>query len=129
MNVRLPERAMGDLRAQIAAVKTGEKRFMEMIQKYGCDEVLAAIAAIMDQSEASRARGSAQFPTASMRPNRSWTTTASPLGKRIPIRVKVDRRGDRMTIDLTDVSTQVAGLLQFRRDRREVAAARSRSNA
>jgi len=29
MNVRLPERAMGDLRAQIAAVKTGEKRFLE----------------------------------------------------------------------------------------------------
>src|SRR4051812_19017897 len=35
MNVRLPERAMGDLRAQIAAVKTGEKRFLEMIEKYG----------------------------------------------------------------------------------------------
>ena len=31
MNVRLPERAMGDLRAQIAAVKTGERRFLELI--------------------------------------------------------------------------------------------------
>jgi N-methylhydantoinase B len=31
MNVRLPERAMGDFRAQLAAVKTGEKRFMDMI--------------------------------------------------------------------------------------------------
>ncbi|MGC2415965.1 MAG: hydantoinase B/oxoprolinase family protein [Stellaceae bacterium] len=60
MNVRLPERAMGDLRAQIASVKTGEKRFLEMIQKYGCDEVLAAIDAIMDHSEArARARISA----------------------------------------------------------------------
>ena len=29
MNVRLPERAMGDFRAQIAAVKTGERRFLE----------------------------------------------------------------------------------------------------
>ena len=32
-NVRLPERAMGDFRAQIAAVKTGERRFLEMIRK------------------------------------------------------------------------------------------------
>src|SRR5450759_988256 len=51
-NVRLPDRAMGDFRAQIAAVKTGEKRFLEMIRKYGRDAVLGGIAAIMDQGEA-----------------------------------------------------------------------------
>src|SRR5262249_26247545 len=55
MNVRLPERAMGDFRAQVAAVKTGERRFLEMLQKYGRDAVLGGIAAIMDHSEA-RAR-------------------------------------------------------------------------
>ena len=33
---------MGDFRAQLAAVKTGEKRFMEMMRKYGRDEVLGA---------------------------------------------------------------------------------------
>ncbi len=54
-NVRLPERAMGDFRAQVAAVNTGEKRFLDMIRKYGRDRVLASIGAIMDQSEA-RAR-------------------------------------------------------------------------
>jgi len=31
MNVRLPERAMGDLRAQITAVTTGERRFLELV--------------------------------------------------------------------------------------------------
>ncbi len=56
-NVRLPERAMGDFRAQIAAVKTGERRFLEMIGKYGRDAVLGGIEAIMDHSEAAtRAR-------------------------------------------------------------------------
>jgi N-methylhydantoinase B len=50
-NVRLAERAMGDFRAQIAAVKTGEKRFLEMMRKYGRDEVLGGIHAIMNQSE------------------------------------------------------------------------------
>src|SRR5882724_6856633 len=51
-NVRLPSRAMGDLRAQVTAVKTGERRFLELVARYGHDEVKAAIAAIMDRSEA-----------------------------------------------------------------------------
>src|SRR5215831_1461853 len=51
MNVRIPERALGDLRAQITAVKTGERRFLELLDRYGREPVLAAIANIMDQSE------------------------------------------------------------------------------
>ena len=78
MNVRLPERAMGDFRAQLAAVKTGERRFVEMVRKYGRDDVLNGIEAIMDQSEAvARARVQRTCRTASTRPSRSWTTTAS----------------------------------------------------
>ena len=30
MNVRIPTRAMGDLRAQVTAVKTGERRFLQL---------------------------------------------------------------------------------------------------
>src|ERR1022692_3265267 len=56
-NMRLPCRAMGDLRAQITAVKTGERRFLELVERYGRDAVLGAIKAIMDHSEAAaRAR-------------------------------------------------------------------------
>ena len=52
MNVRIPERAMGDLRAQIVAVKTGARRFGELLTRYGRDSRARSIAAIMDQSEA-----------------------------------------------------------------------------
>src|SRR5499426_58972 len=56
-NVRLPSRAMGDLRAQVTAVKTGERRFLQLIERYGRDAVLGAVAAIMDHAEAmARAR-------------------------------------------------------------------------
>ena len=76
-NVRLPERAMGDFRAQIAAVKTGERRFLEMIRKYGRDAVVGGIEAIMDHSEARARARVAQIPTASTKPSPSWTMTAS----------------------------------------------------
>ena len=56
-NVRLPDRAMGDLRAQLTAIGTGERRYIELVQRYGKDQVYASISDIMDQSErAARAR-------------------------------------------------------------------------
>src|ERR1044072_7462751 len=39
MTVRLPPRAIGDLRAQITAVKTGERRYLELLDRYGAAEV------------------------------------------------------------------------------------------
>ena len=69
---------MGDLRAQVTAVKTGERRFLQLLDRYGREAVLGAIDAIMDQRRSRwRARARAPSPTASMRPSRSWTMTAS----------------------------------------------------
>ena len=49
-------------------------------------------------------------------------------GQRVPIRVQVDVAGDRMTVDLTDVSKQVAGFYNSGATAGR-SAARSRSNA
>src|SRR5204863_2537519 len=51
INVRLPSRAMGDLRAQVTAVKTGERRFLQLLDRYGYEPVLSAIRTIMDHCE------------------------------------------------------------------------------
>ena len=108
-NVRLPERAMGDFRAQIAAVKTGERRFLEMIRKYGRDAVVGGIEAIMDQSEAvTRARVS-QIPDGVYEASSFMDDDGVKIGERIPIKVRVEIKGDQMKVDLTDVSKQVAG--------------------
>jgi N-methylhydantoinase B len=109
MNVRVPDNAMGDLRAQIAAVKTGEKRFLEMIQKYGIDAVLGSIAAMMDQSEAVARERVRQIPDGVYEAESYMDDDGVALGKRIPIRVKVEVAGDRMKVDLSEVSKQVAG--------------------
>jgi N-methylhydantoinase B len=109
MNVRLPERAMGDLRAQIAAVKTGEKRFLEMIQKYSIDAVLGSIKAIMDQSEAVTRERVRQIPDGVYEAESYMDDDGVAIGKRIPIRVKIEVSGDRMKVDLSEVSKQVAG--------------------
>ncbi len=108
-NVRLPERAMGDFRAQVAAVNTGEKRFLDMIRKYGRDRVLASIDAIMDQSEARARERVAAIPDGVYEAESFMDDDGISVGTRVPIRVRVEVKGDRMTVDLTEVSKQVGG--------------------
>ncbi|MCZ7659632.1 MAG: hydantoinase B/oxoprolinase family protein [Xanthobacteraceae bacterium] len=109
MNVRLPERAMGDLRAQVAAVKTGEKRFLELVAKYGAAAVAGAIESIFDHSEAVARESVARIPDGIYEAESFMDDDGVDLGARVPIRVKVAVAGDRMTIDLSEVSAQVKG--------------------
>lgn len=108
-NVRLSDRAMGDFRAQVAAVKTGEKRFLELLRKYGRDDVLGAIDAIMDQSERIARERVAAMPDGVYEAESFMDDDGISVGVRVPIRVKVEIKGDRMSVDLSEVSKQVGG--------------------
>jgi len=108
-NVRIPERAMGDFRAQIAAVKTGERRFLDMIRKYGRGQVLGGIAAIMDQSEAVARARVREMPDGVYEAESFMDDDGIHVGQRVPIRVRVTISGERMKVDLTDVAPQVQG--------------------
>ncbi len=109
MNVRLPSRAMGDLRAQVTAVKTGERRFLELIERYGREPVLRSIAAIMDRAEAGARARTRTIPDGVYEAESFMDDDGIDVGKPVPIRVKVTVAGDEMTIDLSDVSRQVRG--------------------
>jgi N-methylhydantoinase B len=109
MNVRLPERAMGDLRAQITAIKTGERRFLELLGRYGREPVLDCIKVLMDHAEAAARERTRAIPDGVYEAESFMDDDAISVGQPIPIRVKVIVSGDEMTVDLTDVSKQVRG--------------------
>lgn len=108
-NVRLAERAMGDLRAQIVAVTTGTKRFSELLTRYGREPVLNAIANIMDRSEAAARARTLTIPDGTYEAESFMDDDGLNIGVRVPIKVKVIKKGDEMTIDLSEVSPQVRG--------------------
>jgi N-methylhydantoinase B len=108
-NVRLPSRAMGDLRAQVTAVKTGERRFLQLIERYGRDAVLGAIAAIMDHAEAMARTRTRTIPDGVYEAESYMDDDGIEVGKPVPIRVRIVVKGDEMTVDLTNVSKQVRG--------------------
>ncbi len=109
MNVRIEERAMGDLRAQLTAVRTGERRFLELLGRYGKDSVLGAIEDIMDTSESAARARTRTIPDGVYHAESFMDDDGIDIGKDIPIRVTVVVEGDRMTVDLSDVSGQVRG--------------------
>ena len=109
MNVRMPERALGDLRAQLTAVRTGERGFLALIGRYGKDAVEGAIGRIMDQSERAARERTRSIPDGVYEAEAFMDDDGIDIGKEIPIVVRVAVAGDEMTIDLTDVSRQVKG--------------------
>ena len=50
-NSRMPDLVLGDLHAQVAALRTGERRLVEILGKFGKPTVDAAVAVVRRQSE------------------------------------------------------------------------------
>ena len=95
MNVRLPPRAMGDLRAQVTAVKTGERLFLQLIERYGREEVAHAIREIMDHAEVAARARTKTIPDGVYEAESSLDDDGIDVGKRIPIKRQGHRQGRR----------------------------------
>src|SRR5437867_1303524 len=108
-NVRFPELAMGDFRAQVASIKTGERRFLDLLRRYGKDAVLDSVQAIYEQSERLARASVASVPDGVYEAESFMDDDGVTLGKPIPLRVRVEVRSQEMTIDLSEVSRQVGG--------------------
>jgi N-methylhydantoinase B len=108
-NVRFPNLAMGDFRAQVASIKTGERRFLDLLGRYGKDAVLGSIQRIYEQSERIARASVESIPDGVYEAESFMDDDGITFGQPIPIRVKVTVAGDEMTVDLTDVSRQVGG--------------------
>ncbi|WP_150671216.1 hydantoinase B/oxoprolinase family protein [Pandoraea anhela] len=50
-NVRAPDQNIGDLKAQIACLMTGERRVLEIVERFGIDAFKAGIGQLLDYSE------------------------------------------------------------------------------
>ena len=108
-NVRVPERAMGDYRAQIAAIRTGERRLLQLLKRYGNHAFKESIRLVFEQSARPARAAVREIPDGVYEAESFMDDDGVNVGKHIPIRVRVEVRGEDMTIDLSGVSPQVAG--------------------
>jgi len=110
INVRAPDQVMGDLRAQLAANRTGEARFIEMAGRFGAATVIQAAKQLQDYSE----RLTREAITAI--PDGIYTAedfvddngfTSDPL--RVSVQVTVS--GDTLSVDLAGSAAQTKGII------------------
>ena len=109
MNVRVPERAMGDFNAQVAATRLGARGFIDLLDRYGAETVLRSIELIMDHAEANAREQVRSIPDGVYEAEAYMDDDGIAGDDRIPIKVKIIVKDDEMTVDLTDVSAQVKG--------------------
>ncbi|RJQ10359.1 MAG: hydantoinase B/oxoprolinase family protein [Bacillota bacterium] len=107
-NVRYPESHMGDLRAQVAACRTGENRVVELASRLGRDVVVEGMAELIAQGETLARQAIGRIPDGVYSADTYLDNDG--VGKdpvRIRVTVTVDK--DRMLFDLGGSSPAVQG--------------------
>jgi N-methylhydantoinase B len=108
-NCRLPGLAMGDFRAQIASIRTGQRRLTQLVERYGATAFKESVKLIFDQSERLARMAVSRIPDGAYEAESFMDDDGVNIGKPIPIKVRVEVKNDEMTVDLSGVSPQVAG--------------------
>ncbi|HLM51497.1 MAG TPA: hydantoinase B/oxoprolinase family protein [Solirubrobacteraceae bacterium] len=106
--VRTPATRRGDLRAQIAANQTGERRLRELIDRRGRELVDAAFTEVVAYTERRARERVGELPDGRYEAS-SEIEGDGTSDEDIPIRVAVDVAGEEMRIDFTGTADAVAG--------------------
>lgn len=104
-NVRLPERTMGDLDAEIAAVRVGVIRLRELCEQHGAQLIRSALDEILEQAARSARRLIVDL-TDGVYVAEDVIDGDGVSASDIPIKVAVTIKGDRMCFDFTGTSDQ-----------------------
>ena len=108
-NVRFPDQVIGDMRAQITACRLGERRLLEMVERYGIDTLRACMQKIWAQSEARAREVVAGIPDGTYTASAFLDNDGINLDERLNIEVAVTIQGSDMIVDLTGTHAQVQG--------------------
>lgn len=107
-NVRTPEERRGDLNAQLAALRIGERRIGELAGRFGREPLLRGMDAILDYSERRMRRRLAELPDGVYSAEDKLDSDGR-SDDPVHVRVRVEVAGERLLIDFAGSSPQVAG--------------------
>ena len=107
-NVRSPTETGGDLRAQIAGVNIGGRRFVELVERFGRSQVVEAMNEVLDYTERRVRRALAEMPHGIFEAEGFMDDDGiSTEPVRIVVRVAVS--DENVVFDLTGSAPQVRG--------------------
>ena len=107
-NVRTPVERAGDLDAQLAALHTGAVRLLEMVERRGANEVLAAMQGLIAYADRLVAAGIRKIPDGRYEAEDFMDDDGFGSGP-VPIRLAMEVDGDRMILDFEGTAPQAVG--------------------
>src|SRR6185503_16618920 len=108
-NVRFAESSLGDLRAQIAACRIGDRGLGTLVKRYGLKSFLRCVKTIWNQSEALAREQVARIKPGKYEAEALFDSDGVNLDRPVPLKVKVEVADGDMTIDFSEISEQVPG--------------------
>ena len=109
-NVRHPRDFRGDLRAMIGSARVGERRLLRLVEEYGLATVTAAVGEILDGAER-QARDCIRTWKDGVFRGEALLDDDGHGETDIAIRATVTKRGDSLTVDLSESHRQVTGFI------------------
>ena len=113
-NSRTPELVVGDLRGQVGAARLGEKRFQEMMERYGKETILDSFEQLFALTEAKVRAEIASWPDGEGEGERFVDSDGIELDKPVRIHVRIEKHGNDLLFDLTGSADQTKGPANIR---------------
>ena len=109
--VRVPDKVLGDLLSQIAALEFGEREFLRLVERFGVEDVDQYMEELLSYTEELTRKAIARLPDGSW----SFTDYIDDDGFQtdsIAIVANLHKKGDEIHVDFTGTSPQVKGSIQ-----------------
>jgi N-methylhydantoinase B len=113
-NTRLPDTCFGDLKGQLNALDTGERRIGELFDEYGGDTIAAALAELTKRASMLMRSYLAELPDGRYSAE-DWLDCDGTSNDPIPLAVDLTIAGEELTIDFSRSAPQCAGPLNIAR--------------
>jgi N-methylhydantoinase B len=107
-NIRIAEQRIGDIKAQAAALKVGEQRLTELIDRYGKDVVVSAIGEIRRRAARLMRAHIAQIPDGIYR-SQAFVDSDGVVNEPLKIALLATKAGDTLSFDFTGSSPPCRG--------------------
>lgn len=112
INVRSPEQNRGDMQAQIAMLMTGERRILEIVQRFGREGFLNGMRSMLDYSEQQARAIVRAMPDGDYRFS-EYADEDSLHGKPLRVAIELRIRGDTLEFDFSGSDPQLNSSLNM----------------
>ncbi|MCE7742707.1 MAG: hydantoinase B/oxoprolinase family protein [Candidatus Heimdallarchaeota archaeon] len=108
-NIRVPDERKGDIQAQLASTKIGEKKFHSLLKKYSLDRVQQIIDFLNERSKNASLELIRTIPENKRVSFTDYMDNDGVKDAPIGITAEVERKGDKLIIDYSKTESQVEG--------------------